>query len=103
MGPVLYSVGTWLHTSDCSMQILGLGVSEGGLFSPRGGHGQRGRGSPLKVHSIRKAWLALCHYGGGRVGTDMGGESLGIGLTNGRLVFLAMLLILQGREKDGQH
>lgn len=59
------------------MQILGLGVAEGGLFSPRGGHGQRGRASPLEVHFMRKAHLALCHCGGGRVGTDMGGESLG--------------------------
>ena len=85
------------------MQILGLGVAEGSLFSPRGGHGQRGGASLLEVHFMRKAQLVLCHCRGGRVGADMGGESLEIGFGKWKVFSLVVLSILQRREKYGHH
>ena len=89
------------------MQILGLGVAEGSLFSPRGGHGRRGGASLLEVHFMRKAQLVLCHCRGGGaeggVGADMGGESLEIGSGKRKVFSSVVLSILQRREKDGHH
>lgn len=51
---------------------------------------------------MRRAQLVLCHCRGGRVGADMGGESLEIGFGKWK-VFLVMLSILQRREKYGHH
>ena len=85
------------------MQILGLGLAEGSLFSPRGGHGRRGGASLLEVHFMRKAQLVLCHCRGGRVGAHMGGESLEIGFGKWKVFSLVVLSILQRREKYGHH
>lgn len=85
------------------MQILGLGVAEGSLFSPRVGPGQRGRASLLEVHFMRKAQLVLCHCRGGRVGADTGGESLKIGFGKWEVFSLVVRSILQRREKRGRH
>ena len=85
------------------MQILGLGVAEGSLFSPRVGPGQRGRASLIEAHFMRKAQLVLCHCRGGRVGADTGGESLKIGLGKWEVFSLVVLSIWQRREKYGRH
>lgn len=85
------------------MQILGLGVAEGSLFSPRVGPGQRGRASLLEVHFMRKAQLVLCHCRGGRAGADTGGESWKIGFGKWGVFSLVVRSILQRREKHGRH
>lgn len=80
------------------MQILGPGVAEGSLPSPRGVRGQKSRASPLEgsFHKEGTACsVSLCEKHSG----DGCGERLGLGFGKQKAVLLGHDVVFAGRGK----